>query len=171
MAAKESKKRKRDSPQSSSGAPEPAPDPFLNPPSKSHPLGDHNLSELRKRITQLAKQITCKDLKAASDSPRRTNDLPMGQLQWACDEEEEEAQRVDQLSVLATRIQIRAWWARGGMTRVREEIHKWRLQENHERKLWRIYKALCAEKEHLPLGSNAQRLWLDAIRGRRGGKS
>ena len=171
MAAKESKKRKRDSPQSSSGSPEPAPDPFLNPPSKSHPLGDHNLSKLRKRITQLAKQITCKDLKAASDSPRRAEDLPMRQLQWACDEEEEEAQRVDQLSVLATRIQIRAWWARGRMTLVREEIHKWRLQENHERKLWRIYKALCAEKDNLPLGSKAQSVWLDAIRGRRGGKS
>ena len=171
MAAKEGKKRNHDSPQSSSGAPEPAPDPFLNPPSKSHPLGDHNLSELRKRITQLAKQITHKDFKAASDSPRRTNDLPMRQLQWACDVEAEEAQRVDQLSVLATRIQIRAWWARGGITRVREEIHKWRLQENHERKLWRIYKALCAEKEHLPLGSKAQSFWLDAIRGRRGGKS
>ena len=167
MAVKEGKKRNHDSPQSSSGAPEPALDPFLNPPSKSHPLGDHNLSELRKRITQLAKQITCKDLKAASDSPRRTNDLPMGQLQLACDEEEEEAQRVDQLSVLATRIQIRAWWARGGMTRVREEIHKWRLQENHERKLWRIYKALCAEKDNLPSGSKAQSVWLDATRGRR----
>ena len=94
----------------------------------------------------------------------------MRQLQWACDEEEE-AQRVDQLSVLATRIQIRAWWARGGITRVREEIHKWRLQENHERKLWRIYKALCAEKENLPLGFKAQSVWLDAVRGRRGGKS
>ena len=85
--------------------------------------------------------------------------------------EGEEAQRVDQLSVLATRIQIRTWWARGRMTLVREEIHKWRLQENHERKLWRIYKALCAEKENLPLGSKAQSVWLDAIRGRRGGKS
>ena len=167
MAAKESKKRKRDSPQSSSGAPEPAPDPFLNPPSKRHPFGGHNLSELRERITQLAKQITCKDLKAASDSPRRTNDLPMRQLQWACDEEEEEAQRVDQLSVLATRIQIRTWWARGRMTLVREQIHKWLLQENHERKLWRIYKALCAEKDNLPLGSKAQSVWLDATRGRR----
>ena len=138
----------------------------MNPPSKRHPLGDHNLSKLRKRITQLAKQITCKDLKAASDSPIRTDDLPMRQLQWAC-EEEEEAQRVDQLSVLATRIQIRAWWARGRMRLVREEIHKWRLQENDERKLWRIYKALCAEKDNLPLGSKAQSVWLDATRGRR----
>ena len=57
------------------------------------------------------------------------------------------------------------------MTLVREQIHKWLLQENHERKLWRIYKALCAEKENLPLGSKAQSVWLDAIRGRRGGKS
>ena len=62
MAAKESKKRKRDSPQSSSGAPEPAPDPFPKP------LGDHDLSILRKRIDTLAKQIDDRDREAASGS-------------------------------------------------------------------------------------------------------
>ncbi len=62
MAAEESRKRIRVSQQSSSGAPEPAPDPFPNP------LGDHDLSILRKRIDTLAKQIDRRDREAASDS-------------------------------------------------------------------------------------------------------
>ena len=62
MAAEESRQRKRDSPQSSSGAPEPAPDPFFNP------LGDYKVSILRKRIDKLAKQIDRRDREAASGS-------------------------------------------------------------------------------------------------------
>ena len=62
MAAEESRQRKRDSPQSSSGAPQPAPDPFFNP------LGDYKVSILRKRIDKLAKQIDRRDREAASGS-------------------------------------------------------------------------------------------------------
>ena len=62
MAAKESRKRTPVSEQSSSGAPEPAPDPFFNP------LGDYKVSILRKRIDKLAKQIDRRDREAASGS-------------------------------------------------------------------------------------------------------
>ena len=62
MAGEESRKRIRVSQQSSSGAPEPAPDPFFNP------LGDYKLSILRKRIDKLAKQIDRRDREAASGS-------------------------------------------------------------------------------------------------------
>ena len=62
MVAKQSRKRIRVSQQSSSGAPEPAPDPFFNP------LGDNKLSILRKRIDKLAKQIDDRDREAASGS-------------------------------------------------------------------------------------------------------
>ena len=55
MAAEESRKRIRVSQQSSSGAPEPAPDPFFNP------LGDHDLSTLRKRVDTLAKAQELRD--------------------------------------------------------------------------------------------------------------
>ena len=48
MAAEESRKRTRVSEQSSSGALEPAPDPFPNP------LGDHDLGILPKQIDTLA---------------------------------------------------------------------------------------------------------------------
>ena len=50
MAAEESRQRKRDSPQSSSGAPEPAPHPFPNF------LGDHDLGILREQIDTLAEK-------------------------------------------------------------------------------------------------------------------
>ena len=50
MAAKEGKKRNHDYPQSSSGAPEPAPDPFPNF------LGDHDLGILREQIDTLAEK-------------------------------------------------------------------------------------------------------------------
>ena len=50
MAAKESRKRIRVSEQSSSGAPEPAPDPFPNF------LGDHDLGILREQIDTLAEK-------------------------------------------------------------------------------------------------------------------
>ena len=49
MAGEESRKRTRGSQQSSSGAAGPAPDPLFNP------LGDYDLSMLRKRIDTLAK--------------------------------------------------------------------------------------------------------------------
>ena len=62
MAAEESRKRIRVSEESSSGALEPAPDPFPNP------LGDHDLGILRKRIDTLAKQIDRRDREAASGS-------------------------------------------------------------------------------------------------------
>ena len=62
MAAEESSKRIRVSQQSSSGAPEPYPDPFPTP------LGDHDLSILRKRIDTVAKQIDDRDREAASGS-------------------------------------------------------------------------------------------------------
>ena len=62
MAAEESRKRTRVSEQSSSGALEPAPDPFPTP------LGDHDISILRKRIDTLAKQIDDRDREAASGS-------------------------------------------------------------------------------------------------------
>ena len=114
MAAKESKKRKRDSPQSSSGAPEPAPDPFFNP------LGDYKVSILRKRIDTLAKQIDDRDRDAR---PHTTYQGP-----------------------------------------VRKLSEKWlRSAENDTRKIWRIYKAFLAEKENLPLGSEEQDAWVNAI--------
>ena len=50
MAAKESRKRTRVSEESSSGALEPAPDPFPNP------LGDHDLGILREQIDTLAER-------------------------------------------------------------------------------------------------------------------
>ena len=59
---KQGRKRTRVSQQSSSGAPEPAPDPFFNP------LGDYKVSILRKRIDKLAKQIDRRDREAASGS-------------------------------------------------------------------------------------------------------
>ena len=114
MAAEESRKRTRVSQQSSSGAPEPAPDPFFNP------LGDHDISILRKRIDTLAKQIDDRDRDAA---PHSTYQGP-----------------------------------------VRKLSEKWlRSAENDTRKIWRIYKAFLAEKENLPLGSEEQDAWVDAI--------
>ena len=62
MAAEESRQRIQVSQQSSSGAPEPAPDPSFNP------LGDYKPSILRKRIDKLAKQIDRRDREAASAS-------------------------------------------------------------------------------------------------------
>ena len=114
MAAKESKKRKRDSPQSSSGAPEPAPGPFFNP------LGDYKVSILRKRIDTLAKQIDDRDRDAR---PHTTYRGP-----------------------------------------VRKLSEKWlRSAENDTRKIWRIHEALLVEEENLPLGSEEQDAWVDAI--------
>ena len=114
MVAKESKQRIRVSQQSSSGAPEPAPDPFFNP------LGDYKLSILRKRIDTLAKQIDDRDRDAR---PHTTYQGPLRKLS-----------------------------------------EKWlRSSENDTRKIWRIYKAFLAEKENLPLGSEEQDAWVDAI--------
>ena len=114
MAAKESRKRIRVSEQSSSGALEPAPDPFPNP------LGDHDLGILRKRIDTLAKQIDDRDRDAA---PHTTYQGPLRKLS-----------------------------------------EKWlRSAENDTRKIWRIYKAFLAEKENLPLGSEEQDAWVNAI--------
>ena len=114
MAAEESRQRKRDSPQSSSGAPQPAPDPFFNP------LGDYKVSILRKRIDTLAKQIDDRDRDAA---PHTTYQGPLRKLS-----------------------------------------EKWlRSAENDTRKIWRIHKAFLAEKENLPLGSEEQDAWVNAI--------
>ena len=77
MVAKESRQRTRVSQQSSSGAPEPAPDPFPNP------LGDHDLSILRKRIDTLAKQIDDRDRDARPHTTyqgpvrKRSDKLPL----------------------------------------------------------------------------------------------
>ena len=71
MAAKESRKRIRVSEQSSSGAPEPYPDPFFNL------LGDYDLSILRKGINTLAKQIDDRDRDAA---PHTTYQGPVRKL-------------------------------------------------------------------------------------------
>ena len=71
MAAEESRKRIRVSQQSSSGAPEPAPDPFFNP------LGDYKVSILRKRIDKLAKQIDDRDRDAR---PHTTYQGPLRKL-------------------------------------------------------------------------------------------
>ena len=114
MAAEESRKRIRVSQQSSSGAPEPAPDPFFNP------LGDYKVSILRKRIDKLAKQIDDRDRDAR---PHTTYQGPLHKLS-----------------------------------------EKWlRSAENDTRKIWRIYKAFLAEKENLPLGSEEQDAWVNAI--------
>ena len=114
MAAKESRKRTRVSEQSSSGAPEPAPDPFFNP------LGDYKVSILRKRIDTLAKQIDDRDRDAA---PHTTYQGPLRKLS-----------------------------------------EKWlRSSENDTRKIRRIHKAFFAEKENLPLGSEEQDAWVNAI--------
>ena len=71
MAAEESRQRIRVSQQSSSGAPEPAPDPSFNP------LGDYKLSILRKRIDTLAKQIDDRDRDAR---PHTTYQGPLRKL-------------------------------------------------------------------------------------------
>ena len=114
MAAKESRKRTRVSEESSSGALEPYPDPFFNP------LGDYDLSILRKRIDTLAKQIDDRDRDAA---PHSTYQGP-----------------------------------------VRKLSEKWlRSAENDTRKIWRIHKALLVEEENLPLGSEEQDAWVNAI--------
>ena len=114
MAAKENRKRTRVSQQSSSGALEPYPDRFFNP------LGDYDLSILRKRIDTLAKQIDDRDRDAR---PHTTYQGPLRKLS-----------------------------------------EKWlRSSENDTRKIWRIYKAFLAEKENLPLGSEEQDAWVDAI--------
>ena len=114
MAAEERTKRIRVSQQSSSGAPEPAPDP------SPQALGDHDLSILRKRIDTLAKQIDDRDRDAR---PHTTYQGP-----------------------------------------VRKLSEKWlRSAENDTRKIWRIYKALLAEKDNLPLGSEEQDAWVNAI--------
>ena len=47
---------------------------------------------------------------------------------------------------------------------VRKLSEKWlRSAENDTRKIWRIHKAFLAEKENLPLGSEEQDAWVDAI--------
>ena len=100
--------------QSSSGALAPYPDPVVNP------LGDYDLSILRKRIDTLAKQIDDRDRDAR---PHTTYQGP-----------------------------------------VRKLSEKWlRSSENDTRKIWRIYKAFLAEKENLPLGSEEQDAWVNAI--------
>ena len=86
-----------------------------------HPLGDHDLGILRKRIRTLAKQIDDRDRDAR---PHTTYRGP-----------------------------------------VRKLSEKWlRSAENDTRKIWRIHKAVLAEKENLPLGSEEQDAWVDAIR-------
>ena len=47
---------------------------------------------------------------------------------------------------------------------MRKLSEKWlRSAENDTRKIWRIYKALLAEKDNLPLGSEEQDAWVNAI--------
>ena len=47
---------------------------------------------------------------------------------------------------------------------LRKLSEKWlRSSENDTRKIWRIYKAFLAEKENLPLGSEEQDAWVNAI--------
>ena len=47
---------------------------------------------------------------------------------------------------------------------VRKLSEKWlRSAENGTRKIWRIYKVFLAEKENLPLGSEEQDAWVNAI--------
>ena len=114
MAGEESRKRTRGSQQSSSGAAGPAPDPLFNP------LGDYDLSMLRKRIDTLAKQIDDRDRDAR---PHTTYQGPLRKLS-----------------------------------------EKWlRSSENDTRKIRRIHKAFLAEKENLPLGSEEQDAWVNAI--------
>ena len=85
-----------------------------------NPLGDYDLSILRKRIDTLAKQIDDRDRDAR---PRTTYQGP-----------------------------------------VRKLSEKWlRSAENDTRKIWRIHKAFLAEKENLPLGSEEQDAWVNAI--------
>ena len=139
-------------------APDPAPDPFLNPPSKRYPLGGAKLRILRKRIYTLGKLIDRRDRAAASSCPTRDHAFTK-QLQWAWEgEEEEEEKRVDSISINACRRQIRHWErcsrkypAGAGQGRpkslLRKEIDKWLLQENGDRRLWRVYKALLAEHD------------------------
>ena len=80
---------------------EPAPDPFLNPPSKRHPLGDFKLRILRKRIYTLGKLVDRRDRAAASSCPIRDHAFTR-QLQWAWEgEEEEEKKRVDPICIRA----------------------------------------------------------------------
>ena len=73
-------------------------------------------------------------------------------------EEEWEEKRVDSISINACRRQIRHWERcsrknpagarRGGpKSLLRKEIDKWLLQENGDRRLWRVYKALLAEHD------------------------
>ena len=71
MAAEKSRKRIQVSQQFSSGAPEPALDPYPNP------LSDHDLSILRKRIDTLAKQIDDRDRDAR---PHTTYQGPLRKL-------------------------------------------------------------------------------------------
>ena len=114
MVAKQSRKRIRVSQQSSSGAPEPYSESFFNP------LGDYDISILRKRIDTLAKQFDDRDRDAR---PHSTYQDP-----------------------------------------VRKLSEKWlRSAENGTRKIWRIYKALLAENANLPLGSEEQDAWVNAI--------
>ena len=111
---KQGRERTRVCQKSSSGAPEPYPDPFPNL------LGDHDLSILRKRIDTLAKQIDDRDRDAR---PHTTYRGP-----------------------------------------VRKLSEKWlRSAENDTRKIWRIYEAFLVEKENLPLGSEEQDAWVNAI--------
>ena len=139
-------------------APDPAPDPFLNPPSTRYPLGGAKLRILRKRIYTLGKLIDRRDRAAASSCPTRDHAFTK-QLQWAWEgEEEEEEKRVDSISINACRRQIRHWercsrkkpagaGLGGPKSLLRKEIDKWLLLEIDERPLWRIYKALLAEQE------------------------
>ena len=47
---------------------------------------------------------------------------------------------------------------------VRKLSEKWlRSAENDTRKIWRTYKAFLAEEENLPLGSDEQDAWVNAI--------
>ena len=143
---------------SSSGASEPAPDTFLNPPSKRHPLGNRKLRTLRKRIYTLGKLIDRRDRAVQYSCPIPEYTF-MKVPRWAwMSEEEWEEKRGDSISINACRRQIRHWErcsrkkpagaGRGGpKSLLRKEIDKWLLLEIDERPLWRIYKALLAEHD------------------------
>ena len=71
------------------------------------------------------------------------------------------------IDTLAKRIDDRDRDARPHTTYqgpVRKLSEKWlRSAENDTRKIWRIHKAFLAEKENLPLGSEEQDAWVNAI--------
>ena len=142
----------------SSGASEPAPDPFWNPPSKRPPHRRPQARILRTRIYTLVKLIDRRDRAVQYSCP--IPDHPFMKVpRWAwMSEEEWEEKRGDSVSINACRRQIRHWErcsrkypAGVGLFRpkslVRKEIDKWLLLENDERPLWRVYKALLAEHD------------------------